>query len=618
MDKRLEEIPEWTIAENFLQSQANKTEETTEPVEEASSDSEPLQPEEKPQETDSLLSAAAPLQEDIPLPNAVVPPDVSGEAAAASEFTPLQESDGSDLFENLAPSSGLDNGSEDLFRGYTDDANTIRAVGETLDPEETEEDENKLNDLLNRLDISENIRRMSESAQEDIADVIERKEEQLELSSAIPTEEMEIEDMESVDLDAFSPMDADIGGSVVDTPDTGENIVSGLDPMEGLDPEENMISGLDSMEELDVGDNIISGLDSMEELDVGDNIVSGLDAADELDTENNMLTDMSGLDDLTPLDDLEDTIMPEEPVMPVDAMIPEETVMPVENVMPEEPESEPEEPAGEVVPEPKQSKIITLSEIMEQTKTTDLSEVEEPSPAMAEPEIPPAIEPELPPLPPVTPPELPPLPPVTPPEMPSAPSVLTPPPAPSHEPDVSMKPERQPLEDGYSTIGEYGKVPTINDLERKWRKIQEPEEHCEPQKAYEPEDVEQPEETYEPVKEKPRPRESANGFAYSLEDVLGANTMAAPAMKPTDIPVEEPVSRAEEGSRAERTSHTEYRVMEEPELPKPELPKPKNDFPRTVAATVVEEPERRVYHVHSEEIVRKTGAGKRSYYKILL
>lgn len=50
----------------------------------------------------------------------------------------------------------------------------------------SEKEETQLNNLLERLDMSEPIKRMNESAQEDIADVIEREEEQVELSEALP------------------------------------------------------------------------------------------------------------------------------------------------------------------------------------------------------------------------------------------------------------------------------------------------------------------------------------------------------------------------------------------------------------------------------------------------
>lgn len=53
-------------------------------------------------------------------------------------------------------------------------------------PDTKEDEETQLHDLLDRLAMSEPIQRMNESAQEDIADVIEREEEQVELSEALP------------------------------------------------------------------------------------------------------------------------------------------------------------------------------------------------------------------------------------------------------------------------------------------------------------------------------------------------------------------------------------------------------------------------------------------------
>ena len=47
-------------------------------------------------------------------------------------------------------------------------------------------EEEQLSNLLNRLDMAEQIKRMNESAQEDMADVIERDEEKVELSEALP------------------------------------------------------------------------------------------------------------------------------------------------------------------------------------------------------------------------------------------------------------------------------------------------------------------------------------------------------------------------------------------------------------------------------------------------
>ncbi len=66
-------------------------------------------------------------------------------------------------------------------------------VGDSLEDNALEDDtlegdneDAMLNDLLERLDLNEPIKRMNEIAQEDIADVIEREEEQKELSEALP------------------------------------------------------------------------------------------------------------------------------------------------------------------------------------------------------------------------------------------------------------------------------------------------------------------------------------------------------------------------------------------------------------------------------------------------
>lgn len=101
--------------------------------------------------------------------------------------------------------------------------------------------------------------------------------------------------------------------------------------------------------------------------------------------------------------------------------------------------------------------------------------------------------------------------------------------------DLTMEPMSQPLTDSEDRISEYDKVPTINDLEKKWRDINE----------------------------SPKPAEETTAaqysFAYSLEDVAEA-------------------------------------VSESPSSPS--------------------QPEKT--EVHSEEIVRKNGMGKRSYHKLTI
>ena len=67
-----------------------------------------------------------------------------------------------------------------------------KEVSESVTPAEDEQ----LGSFLDRLDISENIRRMNESAREDMADVIERDDMTNDLSEAIPAEEFHFETVE--------------------------------------------------------------------------------------------------------------------------------------------------------------------------------------------------------------------------------------------------------------------------------------------------------------------------------------------------------------------------------------------------------------------------------------
>lgn len=64
----------------------------------------------------------------------------------------------------------------------------------------------QLNTLLNRLDISDNIRRMNESAREDIADIIERDDTENELHEAKPAEELDFEMPEKQEEKTHEPL----------------------------------------------------------------------------------------------------------------------------------------------------------------------------------------------------------------------------------------------------------------------------------------------------------------------------------------------------------------------------------------------------------------------------
>lgn len=66
------------------------------------------------------------------------------------------------------------------------ETNVLDFVEEQTEKSTGKEEEQQLDELLERLDISDNIKRMNESAQEDMADVIEREDEQTELDEALP------------------------------------------------------------------------------------------------------------------------------------------------------------------------------------------------------------------------------------------------------------------------------------------------------------------------------------------------------------------------------------------------------------------------------------------------
>ena len=102
-----------------------------------------------------------------------------------------QLNESSDMTEN--ESMDLLNENDDVtdieqFIDYETDneTNVLDFVEEPTEKSTGKEEEQQLDELLERLEISDNIKRMNESAQEDMADVIEREEEQTELDEALP------------------------------------------------------------------------------------------------------------------------------------------------------------------------------------------------------------------------------------------------------------------------------------------------------------------------------------------------------------------------------------------------------------------------------------------------
>ncbi len=222
-----EEIPEWHIPENFT---ATPPEEKTavspadaQPVPPASESSvagssvagssvagssvaEISQPE------TSLPEDAAPEASMLKPENVTAEEPVNDEALLDNRITVEKYNEESDIqvenvTENTMEEQGMqvvepdsidhitNTGENDMEQFLGEKQGEIRM--DSLSPAANlpeEDDDSKLSSLLNRLDISDNIRRMNESAREDLADVIEREEESIELSSAIPTESIVLSD----------------------------------------------------------------------------------------------------------------------------------------------------------------------------------------------------------------------------------------------------------------------------------------------------------------------------------------------------------------------------------------------------------------------------------------
>lgn len=181
-DQAVSDIPEWTASEKYIKEAAEPPEIQTytepqqyaEPEESSETETETGQdmetdqiPEPETQTLDALipeLTNADETEDTLQL--------VSEEPELSPEEEPAFLSEdhlSSDL--NMADASHT-------LEGFSDIDNDADA---------------QLNTFLNRLDISDNIRRMNESAREDIADIIERDDSENELHEAKPAVELDFE-----------------------------------------------------------------------------------------------------------------------------------------------------------------------------------------------------------------------------------------------------------------------------------------------------------------------------------------------------------------------------------------------------------------------------------------
>lgn len=172
-----DEIPEWHAPEGYSSGQQAEEKETPEEIQT-----------EYVQEEISDITNEEPVAEESVLEEPVVEESVVEE--------PIVEDD---VDEELADHSLIEEGLVDIgLAGENTEDNTDvleTNIGDNGDDNDTltfEDEDKRLNNFLDRLDISENIRRMNESAQEDMADIIEREDAQEELLSAIPMEDLEV------------------------------------------------------------------------------------------------------------------------------------------------------------------------------------------------------------------------------------------------------------------------------------------------------------------------------------------------------------------------------------------------------------------------------------------
>lgn len=201
MAEQLDEIPEWTVSEQFLEEKLQKKE----CLQENGQSGEDL--------SENFLSNDTEKVEEDPgnyLPGEMRTPD-NGEETASNTLDIPEEMDIEDLMDEVHSDSKVSSSLAQPDVPEKTDWNTLSSFPDGSPvPVECADDEYELSSLLERLDLTENIRRMNESAQEDIADVIERESEPVELSAAVPAvleDAGDIEDAGSVEIEFLQPQD---------------------------------------------------------------------------------------------------------------------------------------------------------------------------------------------------------------------------------------------------------------------------------------------------------------------------------------------------------------------------------------------------------------------------
>lgn len=183
--RKTDEVPEWTISPDYFSGQSEKKEEIVQEEEtavdtvlEQKADEERLQ---------TIIEKPV---EDSENPNMIHIEELGSESLSTDKNYVI---DSPEILETEQVEDQKDNAYMSDTNGLLDEDSILPEQADLDISIQTEDEDAKLDNLLERLDISDNIRRMKESATEDMADVIEREEEQDELLTAIPTEEIDFE-----------------------------------------------------------------------------------------------------------------------------------------------------------------------------------------------------------------------------------------------------------------------------------------------------------------------------------------------------------------------------------------------------------------------------------------
>lgn len=497
MAEQLDEIPEWKVSEQFLEEKLRKKNS----AQDIGQNGEDL--------SDGLLSEDVETEEEVPgnyLPGEMRTPD-NGEEPVSNTLGIPEEMDIEDLMEEVHSDSKVSTSLAMPDVPERTDWNTLSIFPDgSPGSVDGTDDEYELSSLLERLDLTENIRRMNESAQEDIADVIECESEPVELSAAVPAIVEDAIDMEtdSSGGEILQPVEENSRQTVPEF-ETAEEPESGLDDPEADRAEELETEELEFDTELESVTEPVNRQEEelefdIDDIDTGDESI-GIESIREPETEPmTEQTDTTGVPEASEKENSQET-------------------------MPEfETADEPELVANERTDEP-------VSEPEEELKSDD--------------EIEPVTEPE---------------------KLPKY-----------KKPEFSLElagPDHKAEEERVE-ISEYDMVPTIDGLEKKWKKDGSDlrmQGHVPSEPVYVAEDAVQP-------AAKENEDEHSNGFAYSLADIMPASTATAPEISDAEA---------------------------EPEVP----PAPK----KTVSFDV--QPER--HAVHTEEIIKKSGGARRAYHRIIL